>query len=68
MTSKSNNSELIMLLNSGITSSSTYMMKKDQDLSSPYTPEQTGVVEMKNRTLIEAARTMLSGSFFLKQY
>ncbi|GJU48507.1 hypothetical protein Tco_1218062 [Tanacetum coccineum] len=41
MTSKSNNSELIMLLNSGITSSSTSVMKKDQDFSSPYTPEQT---------------------------
>ncbi|GJS17079.1 retrovirus-related pol polyprotein from transposon TNT 1-94 [Tanacetum coccineum] len=34
-----------------------------QNFSSPYTPEQNGVAERKNRTLIEAARTMLSGSF-----
>ncbi|GJZ07319.1 retrovirus-related pol polyprotein from transposon TNT 1-94 [Tanacetum coccineum] len=39
-----------------------------QNFSSPYTPEQNGVVERKNRTLIEAARTMLSGSVFSKQY
>ncbi|GKA57317.1 retrovirus-related pol polyprotein from transposon TNT 1-94 [Tanacetum coccineum] len=39
-----------------------------QNLYSPYTPEQNGVAERKNRTLIEAARTMLSGSVFLKQY
>ncbi|GKC46321.1 retrovirus-related pol polyprotein from transposon TNT 1-94, partial [Tanacetum coccineum] len=32
------------------------------NFSSPYTPEQNGVAERKNRTLIEAARTMLSGS------
>ncbi|GKC36609.1 retrovirus-related pol polyprotein from transposon TNT 1-94 [Tanacetum coccineum] len=31
-----------------------------QKFSSPYKPEQNGVVERKNRTLIEAARTMLS--------
>ncbi|GJZ80674.1 retrovirus-related pol polyprotein from transposon TNT 1-94, partial [Tanacetum coccineum] len=37
-------------------------------ISSPYTPEQNGVAERKNRTLIEAARTMLSGSIFSKQY
>ena len=30
--------------------------------SAPRTPQQNGVVEMKNRTLIEAARTMLSES------
>src|SRR6266540_1806256 len=29
------------------------------ELSTPYTPQQNGVVERKNRTLIEAARTML---------
>ncbi|GJZ17313.1 retrovirus-related pol polyprotein from transposon TNT 1-94 [Tanacetum coccineum] len=33
-----------------------------QNFSSPYTPEQNGVAERKNRTLIEAARIMLSGS------
>ncbi|GJZ64710.1 retrovirus-related pol polyprotein from transposon TNT 1-94 [Tanacetum coccineum] len=30
-----------------------------QNFSSPYTPGQNGVAERKNRTLIEAARTML---------
>nr|GEW54262.1 retrovirus-related Pol polyprotein from transposon TNT 1-94 [Tanacetum cinerariifolium] len=39
-----------------------------QNFSSPYTPEQNGVAKKKNRTLIEAARTMLSGSVFSKQY
>ncbi|GJS54455.1 retrovirus-related pol polyprotein from transposon TNT 1-94 [Tanacetum coccineum] len=39
-----------------------------QNFSFPYTPEQNGVAERKNRTLIEAARTMLSGSVFSKQY
>nr|GEY65093.1 hypothetical protein [Tanacetum cinerariifolium] len=39
-----------------------------QNFSSPYTSEQNGVAEKKNRTLIEAARTMLSGSVFSKQY
>ncbi|GJS29291.1 retrovirus-related pol polyprotein from transposon TNT 1-94 [Tanacetum coccineum] len=39
-----------------------------QNFSSPYTPEQNGVAERKNRTLIEDARTMLSGSVFSKQY
>ncbi|GKC00629.1 retrovirus-related pol polyprotein from transposon TNT 1-94, partial [Tanacetum coccineum] len=39
-----------------------------QNFSSPYTPEQNGVAKRKNRTLIEAARTMLSGSVFSKQY
>ncbi|GJW90670.1 retrovirus-related pol polyprotein from transposon TNT 1-94 [Tanacetum coccineum] len=32
-----------------------------QNFSSPYTPEKNDVVERKNRTLIEAARTMLNG-------
>ncbi|GJT77826.1 retrovirus-related pol polyprotein from transposon TNT 1-94 [Tanacetum coccineum] len=39
-----------------------------QNFSSPYTPEQNGVAERKNRTFIEAARTMLSGSVFSKKY
>ncbi|GKB40412.1 retrovirus-related pol polyprotein from transposon TNT 1-94, partial [Tanacetum coccineum] len=39
-----------------------------QKISSPYTPEQNGVAERKKRTLIEAARTMLSGYVFSKQY
>ncbi|GJY05292.1 retrovirus-related pol polyprotein from transposon TNT 1-94 [Tanacetum coccineum] len=39
-----------------------------QNFPSPYTPEQNGVAKRKNRTLIEAARTMLSGSVFSKQY
>ncbi|GJR67816.1 retrovirus-related pol polyprotein from transposon TNT 1-94 [Tanacetum coccineum] len=39
-----------------------------QNVSSPYTHEQTGVAERKNRTFIEAARTMLSGSVLSKQY
>ncbi|GJU51904.1 retrovirus-related pol polyprotein from transposon TNT 1-94 [Tanacetum coccineum] len=39
-----------------------------QNFSSPYTPEQNGVAKRKNKTLIEAARTMLLGSVFSKQY
>ena len=39
-----------------------------QILSSPYTPEQNGVAERKNRTLIEAARTMLNGSVLSKHF
>ncbi|GKB63781.1 retrovirus-related pol polyprotein from transposon TNT 1-94 [Tanacetum coccineum] len=33
-----------------------------QNFSSPYTPEQNGVAERKNRTLIEAAKTILLGN------
>nr|GEY61940.1 hypothetical protein [Tanacetum cinerariifolium] len=33
-----------------------------QNFSSPYTPKQSGIAKRKNRTLIEAARTMLNGS------
>jgi transposase InsO family protein len=32
------------------------------ELSAPYTPQQNGVVERKNRTLVEMARTMLDES------
>ncbi|GJU38406.1 retrovirus-related pol polyprotein from transposon TNT 1-94 [Tanacetum coccineum] len=39
-----------------------------QNFSSPYTPEQNGVAERKHRTITKAARTMLSGSVFSKQY
>ncbi|GJZ25079.1 retrovirus-related pol polyprotein from transposon TNT 1-94 [Tanacetum coccineum] len=39
-----------------------------QNFSFPYTPEQRGVAERKNQTLIEGARTMLFGSFFSKKY
>ncbi|GKF58688.1 retrovirus-related pol polyprotein from transposon TNT 1-94, partial [Tanacetum coccineum] len=39
-----------------------------QNFSSPCTPKQNGVAERKNRTLIEAARIMLSRSVFFKQY
>ena len=31
----------------------------EHQYSSPYTPQQNGVVERKNRTLVEMARTML---------
>ncbi|GKB47264.1 retrovirus-related pol polyprotein from transposon TNT 1-94 [Tanacetum coccineum] len=34
----------------------------ESNFCSPYTPEQNGVAERKNRTLIEAARTMMNGS------
>ncbi|GJZ57382.1 retrovirus-related pol polyprotein from transposon TNT 1-94 [Tanacetum coccineum] len=39
-----------------------------QNFSSPYTPEQNSVAKRKNKTLIEATRTMLPGSVFSKQY
>ncbi|GJR88240.1 retrovirus-related pol polyprotein from transposon TNT 1-94 [Tanacetum coccineum] len=39
-----------------------------QNFSSPYTPEQNGVAERKNKTLIEAARTMLNGSVLSKHF
>ncbi|GJT80484.1 reverse transcriptase domain-containing protein [Tanacetum coccineum] len=34
----------------------------EHQTSTPQTPEQNGVVERRNRTLVEAARTMLSAS------
>nr|GEY79564.1 retrovirus-related Pol polyprotein from transposon TNT 1-94 [Tanacetum cinerariifolium] len=39
-----------------------------QNFSSPYTPEQNGVAERNNRTLIEATRTMLNGSVLSKHF
>ncbi|GJX54201.1 retrovirus-related pol polyprotein from transposon TNT 1-94, partial [Tanacetum coccineum] len=39
-----------------------------QNLSSPYTLEQNGVAERKNRAIIEAARTMLNGSILSKKF
>ncbi|GKA69049.1 retrovirus-related pol polyprotein from transposon TNT 1-94, partial [Tanacetum coccineum] len=39
-----------------------------QNFSSPYTPEQNGVAERKNITLIEATRTMLNGSVLSKHF
>ncbi|GKA30960.1 retrovirus-related pol polyprotein from transposon TNT 1-94 [Tanacetum coccineum] len=38
------------------------------NFSFPYTPEQNGVAEKKNKTLIEAARTMLNGSVLSKHF
>ncbi|GJY80653.1 retrovirus-related pol polyprotein from transposon TNT 1-94 [Tanacetum coccineum] len=39
-----------------------------QNFSSPYTPEQNSIAKRKNRTVIEAARTMLNGSVFSKHF
>ncbi|GJU04053.1 retrovirus-related pol polyprotein from transposon TNT 1-94 [Tanacetum coccineum] len=39
-----------------------------QNFSSPFTPEQNGVAERKNRTLIEVARTMLICLVFSKHF
>ncbi|GKE60458.1 retrovirus-related pol polyprotein from transposon TNT 1-94, partial [Tanacetum coccineum] len=39
-----------------------------QNFSSSYTPEQNGVAERKNRTLIEATRTMLNGLVLSKHF
>ncbi|GKA70197.1 reverse transcriptase domain-containing protein [Tanacetum coccineum] len=39
-----------------------------QNFSSPYTPEQNGVAERKNRTLIKAARTTLNGLVLSKHF
>ena len=38
------------------------------ELSATYTPQQNGVVERKNRTLIEMARTMLDEYKTLKYF
>ncbi|GJZ04867.1 retrovirus-related pol polyprotein from transposon TNT 1-94 [Tanacetum coccineum] len=39
-----------------------------QNFSSPCTPEQNGVAERRNRTLIEAARTILNNANLSKQF
>ncbi|GKD07637.1 retrovirus-related pol polyprotein from transposon TNT 1-94 [Tanacetum coccineum] len=39
-----------------------------QNFSSPYTPEQNGVAERRNKTLIKAARTMLHGLVLSKHF
>ncbi|GKD08290.1 retrovirus-related pol polyprotein from transposon TNT 1-94, partial [Tanacetum coccineum] len=39
-----------------------------QNFTSPSTPEQNGVAERKNITLIEAARTMLNGLVISKHF
>ncbi|GKC91725.1 retrovirus-related pol polyprotein from transposon TNT 1-94 [Tanacetum coccineum] len=39
-----------------------------QNFSFPYTPEQNGATKRKNRTLIEAARTMLNGLVLSKHF
>ncbi|GJW30438.1 retrovirus-related pol polyprotein from transposon TNT 1-94 [Tanacetum coccineum] len=39
-----------------------------QNFSSPCTPEHNGVVERRNKTLIEAARTMLNSANLPKQF
>nr|GEU74219.1 retrovirus-related Pol polyprotein from transposon TNT 1-94 [Tanacetum cinerariifolium] len=39
-----------------------------KNFTSPYTPEQNGIAEKKNRTLIEAARTMLNGLVLFKHF
>nr|GEW57335.1 retrovirus-related Pol polyprotein from transposon TNT 1-94 [Tanacetum cinerariifolium] len=39
-----------------------------QTFSSPYIPEQNDVAEKKNKTLIEAAKTMLNGSILSKHF
>nr|GEU98672.1 retrovirus-related Pol polyprotein from transposon TNT 1-94 [Tanacetum cinerariifolium] len=39
-----------------------------QYFSSLYTPKQNGIAERKNKTLIEAARTMLNGSIVSKNF
>ncbi|GKD10195.1 retrovirus-related pol polyprotein from transposon TNT 1-94 [Tanacetum coccineum] len=39
-----------------------------QNFSSPYTPEQNGIAERKNRTLIEVAQTMMNGLVLSKNF
>ena len=39
-----------------------------RELTAPYTPEQKGVVEHKNRTVVEMARSLLKGKDLPNQY
>ncbi|GJV98293.1 retrovirus-related pol polyprotein from transposon TNT 1-94 [Tanacetum coccineum] len=70
MTSKSNNLELTMVLNSKIAFLLTFVMKKGFHRTFPPLThlKKNGITERKTRTLIEATRTMLSRSGFSKQY
>ncbi|WVZ89135.1 hypothetical protein U9M48_035581 [Paspalum notatum var. saurae] len=43
------------------------MKKESNEFSAPYSPQQNGVVERKNRTLIDMARTMLDECFILNK-
>ncbi|KAI3732721.1 hypothetical protein L1987_63928 [Smallanthus sonchifolius] len=52
LSSKAETTELVQYLILGI----------DQEFSAPYVPQQNGVAERKNRTLVETARTMLADS------
>ncbi|GJT71646.1 retrovirus-related pol polyprotein from transposon TNT 1-94 [Tanacetum coccineum] len=61
---KSQAAEMIMSFNRMVESK----MIISQNFSSPYTPKQNGVAERKNRTLIEAARTMLNGSVLSENF
>ncbi|GJU83343.1 retrovirus-related pol polyprotein from transposon TNT 1-94 [Tanacetum coccineum] len=70
MTFMSNNLELTMTLNLEIAFLSTFVMKREFLKTFPILAHlnKNGVAEWKNRILKEAARTMLSGSVFSKQY
>ncbi|GJR87784.1 retrovirus-related pol polyprotein from transposon TNT 1-94 [Tanacetum coccineum] len=70
MMSKSNKSEQIMGLSLEIKSLSVLCDEKgiSQNFSSTYTPEQNGVAERKNITLIDVARTMMNGSVLSKHF
>jgi hypothetical protein len=39
-----------------------------KQLTTPYTPEQNGVAERKNRTVVELARSMLKCKGMLNQF
>ncbi|GJU59597.1 agenet domain-containing protein [Tanacetum coccineum] len=56
-----------MRLSLGIRNLRVFVMRT-QKFSSPYTPEQNGVAEWKNRTLIESPRTMLNDSVLSKHF